>query len=63
MTNGSSSNSTSSNNNSGTGRRYQLYIGNLTWVSNVGLVLKITLNLKLFKIHIFLMSYMFAVDN
>jgi len=31
VTNGSSTNSSA--NNSTTGRRYQLYIGNLTWVS------------------------------
>lgn len=49
VTNGSSSNSTSSN-NSGTGRRYQLYIGNLTWVSVISCLFKITFNLKLYKI-------------
>lgn len=36
VTNGSSTNSSSSN-NSTTGRRYQLYIGNLTWVSEISI--------------------------
>lgn len=39
VTNGSSTNSSA--NNSTTGRRYQLYIGNLTWVSEMSVLVNV----------------------
>lgn len=58
VTNGSSTNNTSSN-NSTSGRRYQLYIGNLTWAS----IFLLYIYLFLLTLFLILIMYLLIVDN